>query len=440
MLDSFQMVAIVISMRFSLRTKLIFLIATPLFVVFLFALYYVGEEVEYRLESQLAMRAKMVMTSLANVCTFDEIGSTELINNRFLDNFVDRLFTVVDDLYRIVVKDRDGKVILDRKRESRLRGSVERFPMRVKSKGDTLFVIESYMSDFHKIDSIKNLKKRMFFLILVTLLGVILFSYSVSYYVTRPLNELSHNMKLLEQGHLDISLTSLKRKDEIGDLFYAFEMLLEALKERNRIYQTFARYVSPPIAKKILETKDKKSLTGEMIRVSVLYTDIRNFTTIVEFKGADRVLEMLNGFYGIVLDVILKYGGTIDKIIGDAVMAYFGAPLPLEDHAERAVKSAVEILERLEEFNKRQLKKGEPAFRAGFGISTGVVIAGEIGSDKFVDYTIIGDTVNMAARIQEETKNLAGKTLLVCEETFRMVKDSITLEEYGYVSLKGKHK
>lgn len=211
-------------------------------------------------------------------------------------------------------------------------------------------------------------------------------------------------------------------------------------KDKRKIKKMLSQYVSPSVLATVMDrTRGDvlKAEVGSKEYLTVLFSDIRDFTTISEALPPDRVVEMLNQFFISMSNAIFKYNGTVDKFIGDAIMAFWGAPIRTEDHAEQAVKAACEMMKKLDEINERLDSKGYPPIRMGIGINTGWAILGNIGSEKKLDYTVVGDTVNLASRLEGFTKEYKCN-ILISENTYKELKGSIPCREIGEVKPKGK--
>jgi adenylate cyclase len=181
-------------------------------------------------------------------------------------------------------------------------------------------------------------------------------------------------------------------------------------RERTRLRQMFGKYVSDEVVEKLLTKGHRPQLEGESLSVTILFTDIRNFTTISEKLNPREVVEMLNAFFGRVCEPILQEGGTVDKFIGDSIMAVFGSPVPYQDHARRALRAALAMKEEVGEFrswmHQHFAETDIPEFAIGIGIHTGEAVIGSIGSPKRMEFTAIGDAVNLASRLESLTKEL----------------------------------
>lgn len=195
-------------------------------------------------------------------------------------------------------------------------------------------------------------------------------------------------------------------------------------KKREKLRKIFGRYVSDEIVERLASSDSFPDLGGEVTEITVLFSDIRNFTTISESLSPREVVEMINRYLGMACEPILENGGTIDKFIGDAIMAVFGAPAAHIDHAERAIKAAVRLREIALEFDhwlkKRFPDKELPEFRIGVGIHTGKALVGNIGSPKRMEYTAMGDVVNTASRLEGLSKTL-GWVIVASEESVQYV-------------------
>ena len=212
-------------------------------------------------------------------------------------------------------------------------------------------------------------------------------------------------------------------------------------RERNRITRMFGRYVSAQVVEELIASGRPPQLGGVRQVLTVLFSDIRNFTVISEKLKAEEVVEMLNRYFGKVCSAVMDEGGTIDKFIGDAIMVQFGAPVAYADHADRAVRSALRIQTVAHEFagwmRERFPDRGLPDFAVGVGVHTGPVVIGNIGSEQRTEYTAIGDTVNAASRIESVTKELHC-AILASDETVRACRSSVTIGKTQSVLVKGK--
>jgi adenylate cyclase len=226
-----------------------------------------------------------------------------------------------------------------------------------------------------------------------------------------------------------------------GFLSFGYLTFTEAVEKR-RVSQLFTQYVSKDVLHEVLHNykEYQKAASGTKVELTVLFSDIRGFTTISETTPPEKIVEMLNIHFTIMADIILRHNGTIDKYIGDAIMAFWGAPVKMSDHAEQAVLAGKEMIEALEQVNATLKEKGlDMEVKIGVGINTGVATIGEIGSEKKKNYTIVGDTVNLASRIESITKEYKSP-LIYSEYTHEQVKDKIEGRLLGNVKIKGREK
>ena len=212
-------------------------------------------------------------------------------------------------------------------------------------------------------------------------------------------------------------------------------------RERTRIRQIFGRYVSEEVVEKLLASGRQPDLGGEALTVTVLFADIRHFTSMSESLTPHEVVELLNSYFSRVCDPILAQGGTVDKFIGDAVMAVFGSPAPHEDHARRALRAALAMAQRAQEFDawlaQRFVNRGLPDFRIGIGVHTGEAVVGNIGSPQRFEFTAIGDTVNTASRLEGLTKEL-GWAIVASSETIAAAGPEVLTGRSKKLKVKGR--
>lgn len=208
-------------------------------------------------------------------------------------------------------------------------------------------------------------------------------------------------------------------------------------RERRRVHNVFGRYVSKDVVDQILATEGEIPLGGTRQEATLLFSDIRGFTSMSESMEPEEVVTLLNEYFQVMTRIILQHRGTIDKFMGDAIMAIFGAPLPREDDAARCVRTAVDMRKALEDLQMKWEAEGKPRFDTGIGINTGEVLVGNIGSQERLEYTAIGDDVNLASRLEGLTKDYGGG-ILIAEGTYRYVKDLVEVQRLDPVLVKGK--
>lgn len=271
-----------------------------------------------------------------------------------------------------------------------------------------------------------------------------------------PVNSFVHTIQDITS---DMDLTKRVKiyyKDEIGLLSYYFNDMITELERaynqiKNYAYQTvlakkkeervrfiFQKYVPQEVINQVLNVQADNMLIGNRQQVSILFSDIRSFTTISESMEPEELVLSLNRYFNKMVSIIVDHHGVVDKFIGDAIMADYGAPLVREDDAEQAVESAILMMNALDEFNSEQEESGKINFNIGVGINTGEVIAGNIGSEQKVEYTVIGDTVNLASRLEGLTKKY--KVGVIISEFTRdaIPGDRFYYRELDNVRVKGK--
>ena len=208
-------------------------------------------------------------------------------------------------------------------------------------------------------------------------------------------------------------------------------------RERKKIKGAFSYYVSSSVVNEMLKNPDKLKLGGDKKELSVLFSDIRGFTTISEGLTPEDLVHLLNEYLTIMTDIVFKYDGTLDKYMGDAVMAIYGAPLDQTDHPYRACISALDMMEGLKGLNQKWIQEEKRPLDIGIGINTGMMMVGNMGSDQRFDYTVMGDAVNLGSRL--EGANKAYKTnIIISESTYERVKDEFVCMELDSVRVKGK--
>lgn len=198
------------------------------------------------------------------------------------------------------------------------------------------------------------------------------------------------------------------------------ENLVRTEMERRRTRALFARYVPPAVVEEVLRHQTDIVLGGARMDLTVLFSDIRGFTSFSENRQPEYIVQRLNEYFTEMTAVIFKHGGTLDKYLGDGMMAFFGAPVRYEDHADRALAAAVEMVRRLEELNKGWREKGEPTMDIGIGINSGPVVVGNVGSPDRMDYTIIGEDVNLASRLESMNKEYNTR-IIISDRSFRHI-------------------
>jgi adenylate cyclase len=254
--------------------------------------------------------------------------------------------------------------------------------------------------------------------------------------LTNPIEKLAEMIQLVSQGNFDVKARSLIRsRDEVGDLANAFDKMTEGLKERDKVKSLFSKFHGSTVAEDLL--KKDIGIGGQNKVVTVFFSDIRGFTKFSEGHSPEEVVEMLNEYFEIMVKIINQHHGVVDKFIGDAIMAVWGAPESSPLDKENALRASLEMRKALAELNVRREARGQPPILIGMGLHTGPAISGTIGSNERMEYTVIGDTVNVTSRIESSTKSF-GTDLLISEDLAEKVSDRFLVEKAGTVEVKGK--
>ena len=215
-------------------------------------------------------------------------------------------------------------------------------------------------------------------------------------------------------------------------------IMIEDISSEKRIKSTMSRYIDPALADQLME-KDKDILGGKSTTATMLFSDVRDFTTLTEELGAHGTVSLLNEYFTIMVECIQREGGMLDKFIGDAIMAAFGMPIAHDDDEDRGVRVAISMMTELNEWNVKRLADGKKPVNIGIGINTDMVVSGNIGSPKRMDFTLIGDGVNLAARLESACKQYFAN-ILISDNTYKKLKGTYRIREIDRVLVKGKTK
>jgi class 3 adenylate cyclase len=244
--------------------------------------------------------------------------------------------------------------------------------------------------------------------------------------ILRPIADLQRATEAVSEGRYDASVP-VTTGDELGELAVSFNQMVAGLAERERLREAFGTYLDKSVAEYILS--EGFSEEGEEVEVSILFCDVRDFTTFASRADAKEVVMRLNALFAVVVPIVNRHGGHVDKFVGDGLLAMFGAPEPFGDHADRAVRAACEMANVVN-------SGGEPGFRIGVGVNTGRVVAGAIGGAGRLNFSVIGDAVNIAARVEAATRDL-DENVLITDATARELSDDIEVTDCGEHELKG---
>jgi adenylate cyclase len=264
-------------------------------------------------------------------------------------------------------------------------------------------------------------------------LAVFIFSLTL----TKPIERLVQIAGEVARGNFNVSATSgVKSKDEVEMLAWAFDSMTDGLRERDKVKNLFNKFHGSSVTENLLQSGEV-SLGGMKKQVCVFFSDIRGFTSFSESRTPEQVVSMLNEYFTVMVKIINENGGVVDKFIGDAIMAVWGTPQTTGDDAYNAVKACLEMRLGLLQLNETRKARGEEPIKIGMGLHYGEAISGTVGSEDRMEFTVIGDTVNMASRIESSTKAF-GTDLLLSDDLARQVETRIILEEAGSAEVKGK--
>jgi len=254
------------------------------------------------------------------------------------------------------------------------------------------------------------------------------------YYPDLTLKETSSG----EQHSINLSISTIADAADPSQVSGGL-VVMEDISDEKRLKLTMSRYMSEDIARQLFENPDAAKMGGDRKEVSVLFSDIRSYTNLTESMTAEEVVVLLNEYFEAMVESVFSYKGTLDKYIGDAIMAVFGSPLPLDDHAWMAVQTAVDMRHRLADFNVKRAERNLDPIRIGIGLNSDTVISGNIGSSKRMEFTAIGDGVNLCARLESASKQY-GTDIIISEYTYAACKDRVWVRELDRIRVKGKNK
>ena len=245
----------------------------------------------------------------------------------------------------------------------------------------------------------------------------------------------------------EFELKSIKRKISVNlscspvfdekTSFSGIVIALDDLSKINKVKSTFKKYVSKNIVDKLLENEDSLNLGGTESEITILFSDIRGFTSMSEKLSPTEIVKLLNKYFKSMIDVVFKYNGTLDKIVGDELMVLYGVPLKGEDDTDNAVKTAIKMFQALDKFNEKIVKEGYKPFKIGIGINKGKAVSGNIGSEQQMNYTVIGDTINLGARLCSHAKS---GEILISSSVKGVISNDYAFKKIPSIEVKGKSK
>lgn len=271
----------------------------------------------------------------------------------------------------------------------------------------------------------------------IGLLGVLLLvgvSILVARSMARPLIAITGTTRQIAKGDLDVDLSGIRRQDEIGTLAAAIGDMAAGLKQKEFIRATFGRYLTNEVVNRLLESKDGLKLGGESRELTLMMSDLRGFTALTANMDPETVISFLNRYLGQMVDILVRHKGVIDEIIGDGILAFFGAPDPMADHTRQAVVCALEMQLAMEKINEQNRQDGLARLEMGIAVHTGQVVVGNIGSETRSKYGAVGSEVNFAGRMESYS---VGGQVLVSQAVRDMMGDELVIRKSLTVQMKG---
>ena len=317
---------------------------------------------------------------------------------------------------------------------------------------DWFYLVTETREEFYRdVDRIVRESAAILAVALVASLSLLLI---LSSQLTRPITTIAGSMRRIIESNDLSERVPIQFRDETGTLAHTFNLMLGELdrayrqiksyayqavlaqKKESKIRNIFQKYVPQELIDRFFQNPESM-LVGENRELAILFSDIRSFTSISEAMRPDDLVNSLNSYFSVMVDIIMNRGGIIDKYIGDAIMAFYGAPVHHDDDPFQAVMAGIEMSEGVKEFNHRQIEMGKPEFNIGIGINYGEVTVGNIGTEKKMDYTVIGDMVNLASRLEGLTKPYK-QDLIIAESLYPHVKGKLPWRLLDTVAVKGK--
>lgn len=442
---------------FSLTLKFSILIALIIAVMMHFVTQINSLEVKQSLREEIIKRGSSITTNLAILAV--EPLSKRPIDILTLSTTVDKIQASDESVLEVFILDPKGEIIAHNNFELMDRlytppeGVQLTTPLRelqtFRINGEELLFFSSpvrfqskELASTHVIFSTRPIveavtkvsRKNTIITVIGTLLAIILIIVAV-HVMNVPLKWLMQGVEQIGQGNYDQHIP-VRFNDEIGMLTRSFNDMATNLKEKEVLKRALKSYIPSEIVDRVRENPQMLTPGGASKLLSIIFTDIRGFTGLSEGASPQEVVDMLNEHLEAIATIIKAHGGWVDKFMGDAVMAFFGAPLDYPDHDMRAVNAAVDIQNKIAEINERRLSEGKMPANIGVGVNTGVAHVGLIGTHDKMDYTVIGDAVNVAQRLESLAK--PGQILISMRTASSKVEGAFKLIKRDPVKVKGK--
>lgn len=271
------------------------------------------------------------------------------------------------------------------------------------------------------------------FLLILSVSLAVCMSIFLARSVSEPLRKTGAAMNKIRKGDLDAGIMVVSN-DEIGLVGEGFNRMVEGLRERDHIRETFGSYMSESVVAEILESPEGVKLGGELREITILVSDLRGFTRMTDSLDPQSVIKILNSYFERMTDVVVSHQGTIDEFTGDGILVFFGAPKPMSDHKQVAVACALDMQKELQELNKEYSRLGWPELRMGIGINAGQLVVGNIGSEKRKKYGAVGTPINVAFRIESLA---AGGEILLAQSVHEHLANQLELGSIREALIKG---
>jgi len=302
---------------------------------------------------------------------------------------------------------------------------------RIPSTGWSLGVVLPKSELFAQLD---NLHQKTIILAVVGVFMLVVMSVLLARSMARPLITMAGITKQIANGDLSVDLSRIKRTDEVGRLAVSLGEMVEGLKQKDFIRDTFGRYLTKEVVASLLESEDGLKLGGEARDITLMMSDLRGFTALTAHMPPEDVISFLNRYLGRMVEILMAHRGVIDEIIGDGILAFFGAPEPMEDHTLRAVACALEMQTAMVEINAANEKEGLAHLEMGVAVHAGRVVVGNIGSEQRSKYGAVGSDVNFTGRIESYT---VGGQVLISEAAYEKVTPFVSVKEILNLQMKG---
>ena len=360
-------------------------------------------------ESRLKAFTQQVAIALENAKLFDDVSKSRQYNESMLSSMSNGVITI----------DGDGKIVTCNRSGLKILKTFEKNILDINSE---VFFKDNNSWVEEKIKNVKETKEP----------DIIMDAeLEIKDSETEKNEMISVNLTILPLINEDSEGRTDKKDDFLGIL-----LMIEDISSEKRMKSTMSRYMDPGIADQLLE--DGADIMGGLdTTATLLFSDLRSFTNITESLGAQGTVKLLNEYFEIMVECISEQGGMLDKFIGDAIMAAFGLPISHEDDEDRGVKAGINMISRLWKWNELREKDGKPPLDMGLGLNTDKIVAGNIGSQKRMDYTMIGDGVNLAARLESACKQYNAR-ILISDFTFKKLKGTYRIRNIDDVVVKGK--